>query len=295
MKNTFAKKFTVCALAGVLGFVLSACDDSSSAGGDGGETSTKSSNSSSSSVTPSDVEGSSKTVWDYLNPDINYGEFTDERDGQVYRTVKIGDQVWMAENLNYAYTGVKFYGEKYTSDSTSWCYENKVSNCDKYGRLYTWAAAIDSVKLANDADNPLDCGFSKRCDLSGKVQGLCPSGWHLPDTTEWNSLFTAVGGGSTAGTKLKSQTAWHPFTDPSTFTVITSEDTFGFSALPAGIILAFGTFSYDGDKALFWSSTDVHRDAAYYMYLDFVSDQARLFTYDYKNGGYSVRCVKDSD
>ena len=295
MKNTFAKKFTVCALAGVLGFALTACDDSSSAGGDGGETSTKSSNSSSSSVTPSDVEGSSKTAWDYLNPDINYGEFTDERDGQVYKTVKIGDQIWMAQNLNYAYTGVKFYGEKYTSDSTSWCYENKVSNCDKYGRLYTWAAAIDSVKLANDADNPLDCGFSKRCDLSGKVQGLCPSGWHLPDTTEWNTLFTAVGGGSTAGTKLKSQTAWHPFTDPFTFTVITSEDTFGFSALPAGIILAFGTFSYDGDKALFWSSTDVHRDAAYYMDLDFVSDQARLFTSNYKNGGFSVRCVKDSE
>jgi uncharacterized protein (TIGR02145 family) len=219
-----------------------------------------------------------------------YGELVDERDGQTYKTVKIGNQWWMAENLNYAdsVTTTSLKGRR-------WCYDNDPANCTKYGRLYTWAAAIDSVKLANDADNPLDCGFSKRCDLSGKVQGLCPSGWHLPDTTEWNTLFTAVGGGSTAGTKLKSQTAWHPFTDPFTFTVITSEDTFGFSALPAGIILAFGTFSYDGDKALFWSSTDVHRDAAYYMDLDFVSDQARLFTSNYKNGGFSVRCIKDSE
>ena len=149
-------------------------DNLSSAG-----TSTKSSNYSSSSVTPSDVEGSSKTAWDYLNPDINYGEFTDERDGQVYKTVKIGDQIWMAQNLNYAYTGVKFSAKGNTSDSTSWCYENKVSNCDKYGRLYTWSAVMDSA--AQFIENArTTCGHSNLTEgtLGSRCKQSTP--WHLP-------------------------------------------------------------------------------------------------------------------
>lgn len=104
-----------------------------------------------------------------LNPDITYGEFLDTRDYQMYKTVTIDNQTWMAQNLNYAYTGVKYQfeyvdGKTYTSDSTSWCYENKPSSCAKYGRLYIWAAAIDSVALANDADNPQTCGYGKGCD-----------------------------------------------------------------------------------------------------------------------------------
>ena len=67
-----------------------------------------------------------------------YGELVDERDGQTYKTVKIGEQVWMAANLNYAYTGVPYnYAGGNTSDSTSWCYGNDPVNCSKYGRLYT--------------------------------------------------------------------------------------------------------------------------------------------------------------
>ena len=394
MKNTFAKMFTVCALAGVLGSALTACDDSSSAGGDGGSggnrggipdtvetfmelsdydcgksqkcvatylteyhnmavcdgdngwvigtliekmdcdfssssakvtdkdsdakssdsksndpaevtdkssdskdspssagTSTKSSNSSSSSVTPSDVKGSSKTAWDYLNPDIDYGEFTDERDGQVYKTVKIGDQVWMAQNLNYAYIDVpynfSYYNNVYISDSTSWCYDNDPANCAKYGRLYTWVAAIDSVKLATDAVNPQDCGYGSMCSaLNGIVKGICPSGWHLPQKSEWDILFTAVSDGSTAvGNKFKSRSGW--LSDGN------GDDDFGFSALPAGYYFK-GNIRDVGKQACFWSSV-MFDDTVYGVRLHPSNVVGWGEAGNYMFMGYSIRCVKDSE
>ncbi|PJJ40406.1 fibrobacter succinogenes major paralogous domain-containing protein [Hallerella succinigenes] len=197
----------------------------------------------------------------------------DLRDGQTYKTVVIGEQTWMAENLNY-------------ETENSYCYDDDPSNCSKYGRLYTWAAAMDSVKLATDADNPLDCGYGKICGLSGKVQGVCPEGWHLPSYDEWNTLFTAVGGKSTAGAKLKSQTGWAAYGG------ITNEDSFGFSALPAGYRYYSGDYSLEGYNALFWSSTEGSSSGAYYMTLYYDYHDAPLDYYS-KNYGHSVRCVKD--
>ena len=134
--------------------------------GDSHEESSSSSSSSLKSVSSSSKQLSSSSSekndegwsWDtpkdaYLNPEIDYGSMTDSRDGQIYKTVKIGDQIWMAENLNYA-DSIKTP----SLIGKSWCYANKAENCAVTGRLYTWTAAIDSVKLATDADNPLDCG-----------------------------------------------------------------------------------------------------------------------------------------
>ena len=128
---------------------LAACGDGESSNGPANDDDSSSSSvilSSSSSVILSDSEGSSSSVasssiaknsssvkaaWAYLNPNIDYGEFTDERDGQVYKTVTIGTQTWMAENLNY-------------NTNDSYCYGNNASNCSKYGRLYTWSAAMNA-------------------------------------------------------------------------------------------------------------------------------------------------------
>ena len=256
-------------------------DDSSDSKGNPSSagTSTKSSNSSSSRVTSSDVEGSSKIAWDYLNPDINYGEFTDERDGQIYKTVTIApagtgySEVWMAENLNY-------------ETDNSWCGGGSGTtegNCAKYGRLYTWAAAVGR---AED-----ECGFDHACNLGeGDIRGACPKGWHLPSQSEWEALIVAVDGSiteytssNTAGSKLKSVTGWYDDGN--------GEDTFGFSALPAGYRDINGDCYYEGNYAYFWSSTGNNSNAAWGMCLYYSLDLACLSTS--QGNGFSVRCLKD--
>lgn len=232
------------------------------------------------------LEGETGWSWDVpkecrFNPSIGYGSMTDERDGKVYRTVKIGDQVWMAENLNFD------PGQGGSGDAKydwSWCYGDEPKNCDVAGRLYTWAAAMDSVKLANDADNPQDCGYDKTCTLPATVYGICPTGWHLPSQVEWDALFTVVGGQSTAGKVLKSQTGWYSNGN--------GTDAFGFSALPAGWE-DDGDFSYDGNYAVFWSSTEDDSYGAYYVALLYGYDIANLDD-GYKDYGFSVRCVKNN-
>ena len=141
----------------------------------------------------------------------------------------------------------------YETDN-SFCYNS--ANCSKYGRLYTWAAAT----------------------------AACPQGWHLPTQLEWDTLFTEVGGSSTAGTKLKSTSGW--------YNTGNGKDAFGFSALPAGLRNDDGSYGYVGRYAYFWSSTeDDSNNHAFYMYLYYYYGDACLGSR--YNHGYSVRCVKD--
>ena len=197
-----------------------------------------------------------------------YDSLTDERDGQTYKTVKIGSQWWMAENLNYE-TG------------NSYCYNNS-ANCTKYGRLYTWAAAMDSVGTLTT--NGKGCGYKKTCSPTYPVRGICPEGWHLPSKTEFETLFTAVGGQDSAGTALKSTGGW--FNDGN------GTDAFGFSALPAGDRGSNGGCNYEGLNAYFWSSTEYDSNYAYNVLLYVNFDYAYL-NYGNKDYGFSVRCLKD--
>ena len=222
--------------------------------------------------------GSSDSTKDsYLNPNVNYGEMTDSRDGQVYKTVKIGNQVWMAQNLNYA-DSVKTPSLK----GKSWCYNDSTEYCEKYGRLYMWAAAIDSVKLATDKDNPVDCGNGKLCGLIGPLQGVCPDGWHLPSYGEWNALFTEVGGLSVARNVLKSLSGWNNNNNGS--------DAFGFSAFPVGFWSGKGGFTNAGYSASFWSSMEESKFNAYDVDIGFLRDNVDLVSG--KNYGFSIRCLK---
>jgi uncharacterized protein (TIGR02145 family) len=235
---------------------------------------TTSSVSSSSAASSSSVRVNADAGSEY---DVATKTLKDLRDGKTYKAVKIGKQTWMAENLNY-------------ETENSWCYNDSSKYCDKYGRLYTWAAAIDSIALANDRTNPQNCGNGKTCLFSKKLQGSCPSGWHLPSRAEWLTLFVAVGGKSVAGQKLMSTSGWEQGI---------GTDDYGFSALPAGSTRFDGLGSF----AKFWSTTmdsnytrgdtifDVSSNA-YAMNLYYGTEYADVKSHG-KNIGVSIRCVMD--
>ena len=278
-------------------FSSSSAKSSSSEKKTGSSSSTKSSSSSSVDSSSSSAKSSSSSVA-YVEPcrtdsvdTCEYGTLTDERDGQTYKTVTIGTQIWMAENLNYAYTGVPYkYTYKdssYTSDSTSWCYDNVPANCAKYGRLYTWAAAMDSV--GTWSANGKGCGYGQTCSPTYPVRGACPKEWHLPSQREWNTLFTAVGGKSTASKMLKSTSGWNDYKGGGNGN---GTDAYAFSALPAGDRRYNGSSDGEGYYAYFWSSTESNSYYTYYMYLNYFDDGANLRD-NPKNYGLSVRCLKD--
>ena len=274
------KKFLV--TMGLVAFAFVGCDDSSSASaGSNDEPGIESSSSSSGKVTePAEVTSSSSVKSESSSsdensqsssskdPELAEGFLTDPRDGQTYKTVTIGTQTWMAENLNY-------------ETDNSFCYNDSAEYCEKYGRLYRWAAAMDGA--GTWSTNGKGCGNGKTCSPTYPVRGVCPQGWHLPDSTEWNTLFTAVGGSSVAGTKLKSTSGWYNNGN--------GTDAFSFSALPAGYRDDYAYYNQEGRYAYFWSSAELNSDGAHYMYLKY-NDDAYLNN-NYKNYGYSVRCVKD--
>jgi uncharacterized protein (TIGR02145 family) len=192
-------------------------------------------------------------------------------EGQTYKTVRIGEQVWFAENLNYAAKGSK-------------CYGNSEANCDTYGRLYDWSTAMNN-------------SASSKANPSG-VQGVCPSGWHLPSDAEWGVLMTAVGGANTAGTKLKATSGWNDYNGASG----NGTDDYGFSALPGGIGNSDGRFgSVAGYYGYWWSATESHPSYAYSRRMSFSSSVGSRLGGSDMNGDYgdksfyffSVRCLQD--
>ncbi len=187
------------------------------------------------------------------------GTFTDKRDNQEYKWVKIGDQIWMAENLNYSTS----YG--------SWCYDNKKSNCETYGKLYNWNVALKS----------------------------CPKGWHLPSNDDWEKLGKYIskdnggynqtkGDWEKIGMHLKSKTGWRlPY-----ISSVKGTDDYGFSALGGGYRSDDGKLM-SGLKIMgnWWTSSkkDIKNAFSRTIY-----DEGKLFKESYpKQGGYSVRCIKN--
>ena len=251
-------------------------------------TSTKSSNSNtsgndakSSSSSAGKVNGLATPCKTETEDNCEYGELVDERDGQTYKTIQIGTQTWMAENLNY---DPGQGGSGSSAYDWSWCYDDNPSNCAKYGRLYTWAAAMDSATTY--------CGFGKSCTATHPVQGICPSGWHLPDTTDWHDLIVAAGGQYYAGAKLKSTSGWE---NDGWGNDGNGTDAFGFSALPSGYRSRGGDYHTAGGYAYIWSSFEyITGLVAYEMGLRCDIAYAYIERGN-EESGYAVRCLKDSD
>lgn len=166
----------------------------------------------------------------------------DKRDKQLYKIVTIDEQIWMAENLNYA-----------TENST--CYKGLADNCSSYGRLYNWA----------DAKN------------------ACPDGWSLPQKEDFETLLESAGGSSEAGTMLKSASEWDSNGN--------GDDSYGFSALPAGDNDRNVGYVNLGRSADFWSATESGNDRAFNLNFYYTSAAGTIGT-DNVNDAYSVRCIK---
>ena len=214
------------------------------------------------------------------NGDIEYGEMTDSRDGTTYKTVQIGDQEWMAENLVYLPSVV---GPGTGSNTTSYYYvygyngtsvsaAKSTANYTTYGVLYNWPAAMNSS--ASSSANP-----------SG-VQGICPAGWHLPSDAEWTQLTYYLGGQGVAGGKLKATTLW-----ASPNTGATNET--GFTALPGGSHNSYGGFYNIGSRGDWWSATEDNTDNAWNRYLYYDNSYVNSYYY-FKEVGFSVRCLRDN-
>ena len=223
-----------------------------------------------------------------LNPKIKYDSMVDPRDKKVYKVVKIEvpdsnySQVWMAENLNYA-DSVKTPSLK----GRNWCYNNDEKNCQVGGRYYSWAAAIDSVALANDSKEPLVCGYGKKCGLDRAVQGICPDGWHLPSIYEWGLLSVALGTGAVAGERLKALTGWdYAGTDDNNGT-----DLYGFAALPTGRKISATSWQKVGSDVYYWSATEYSADQGRYLNINNIYTNSYIYQ-NSKSYGQSVRCVK---
>ncbi|MDD2832351.1 MAG: FISUMP domain-containing protein [Bacteroidales bacterium] len=211
--------------------------------------------------------------------------FVDSRDDYQYSTVIIGSQVWMAKNLAYLPSVVGLatgsttepYRYVYGYNGTDVSAAKATSNYITYGVLYNWPAAMNGA--ASSTANP-----------SG-VQGICPTGWHLPSDAEWTQLTDYVGGTAAAGGKLKSTDTGDgigQWKSPNTG----ATDEYGFTALPGGTRTYDGTFGYIGGYGFWWSSTEYNTTNAWTrpLYYNYDGVSRGYYAKDY---GFSVRCLRD--
>lgn len=208
--------------------------------------------------------------------------FTDPRDGNVYQTITIGTQVWMAENLRYlpsvvgSATGSSTtpYYYVYGFEGTNVTDAKATANYTTYGVLYNWPAAM--AGSASSTANP-----------SG-VQGVCPTGWHLPSDAEWMQLTNYLGGDYVAGGKLKETGTTH-WNSPN----VGATNETGFTALPGGYRVQVGAFYDIGKVGYWWSATAFSTNNAYYWHIGYSTGGiGRDFNPD--EVGFSVRCICSS-
>jgi len=202
-------------------------------------------------------------------------------DGNIYQTITIGSQVWMAENLKVTHFQNGDIIPNVT-DSSAWSdrltgaycnYINDENNANTYGRLYNWHAIDDSRNIA-------------------------PEGWHVPTDEEWNQLEIFLGmdpgqadevgmRGGDVGGKLK-ETGYSHWVNPNEG----ATNECGFSALPGGLRVDNGHFQGKGFEAFFWTSTERDSDHAWHRFLTYAFSSVMRGNYS-KRRGFSVRCVRD--
>ena len=193
-----------------------------------------------------------------------------DKDGNNYKTVQIGSQVWMSENLNVSHfrNGDIIPEAKDTAawvmasniGKPAWCYYNNDTAKGRiYGKLYNWYALNDP-------------------------RGLAPDGWHIPSTLEYDSLISYLGGINVAGGKMKANWGWDKNGN--------GNDESGFAGLPGGYRSNFGPFNFIGLYAYWWSSSENSTGNAWFYFVNSNDSNINKFRYD-EGSGLSIRCVRN--
>lgn len=193
-----------------------------------------------------------------------YGTYVDPDDGEVYRTIEIGEQTWLADNIS---SGEMVAGSSEQTDNgiaEKYCYDDNPENCRQYGGLYQWGEAMGYEE--NEA-----------------VQGICPSGFHLPTDSDWKELEIYLGmSPGDAG-----QIFWRGTDEGERLKV--RGDT-GFRSLFAGNRYITGTFNKKGERTFFWTSTEHSAGYAWGRALD-IHEKKIYRAYFNTSYGFSVRCI----
>jgi len=209
-------------------------------------------------------------------PTVAYG-------GKTYNTVLIGTQCWLKENLDIGAMVLSTQEQTNNNIIEKYCYGNLGTNCNDRGGLYQWAEAVQYQNGATNTTNwnPVP---------TGNVQGICPSGWHIPTNAEFGTLFAYLGGQSVAGGKIKS-TGTTYFSSPN----IGATNSSGFTAIPSGLRWSTGIFYYFNLDANIWTVTSGTpiTTSVYYGGANYATNAATNGQF-YKNTGLSIRCVKDT-
>ena len=220
-------------------------------------------------------------IWSFTTkPEFECGDsLLDERDGQVYGTVQIGNKCWMSENLNI---GTRINGANNQTNNQiieKYCYNDIEDSCDVYGGLYQWNEMMQYI-------------------TDTASQGICPSGWHIPTDFEWKVLEGTVDSqfpvgdpewngtgwrGYDAGNNLKSNYGWYMGGNGS--------DMYGFTAIPAGDRFSDGTFHYIIEHAFMWTSTETSGTTAWFHEMRWDQNGMWRWSWD-KNWGMSIRCIQ---
>jgi len=207
-----------------------------------------------------------------FNPNLTYGSQSDI-EGNIYKTIQIGPQVWMAENLRTTKfndgTDIKVITDNLTWENTyspgmCWYNNNAATNESTYGPLYNWET-VNNRKL-------------------------CPTGWHVPTNEEWHTLLIGyLGGRSEAGGMLKETGTIH-WQSPNLGAI----NSLGFTALPSGARMLSGDFLLIGLRGYWWTSSEhiTYKSDAYCVWMDYNSSEA-CYGFSPKRCAFSVRCLKD--
>lgn len=208
-------------------------------------------------------------VWSFTTEAMAFScgdVITDARNGETYPTVEIGEQCWMAKNLNI---GDRIDGATEMTDNDvieKYCYDNEEANCDNFGGLYQWGEIVEY-----EASN---------------TTGICPSGWHVPTIEEWQELEIELGMSIQEAT---ASTGWQGTDEGDK---LKEGGSSGFDALMSGQRRSTGGFQLNNFSTAFWSSSQASTYIAKARSLDQDHSQVNHTNYD-KKYGHAVRCVKD--